>query len=443
MKIIASSDYKTCFFHNFKNFLMPILVNNRCIMRICIIGGGLTGLSAAYRLSGTHSVDVLEASAEAGGLLSSSPVRDTFIEQYYHHCFSGDAHLLALMDELGLTADLTWLSGSTGYFSEGHIYPLTTPFEILRYPLLTLRDKFRLGLLTLRAGKYQASSYDDMTADEFILDTCGRHAYESFFAPLLRSKFGDRRHEVSAAWLISRIAIRSDRGPQGERLGYLRHGYQSLITALSDAVQRNGGAIHTGTPARSLEKTEDGTWMVNGTTYDAVVSTVRPSVLTALGGPSLPDIPYQGAACVTLGLSRDVLQGIYWVNVKDEAPYGAVIGHTNFAPIEWYGEHIVYLASYFREDLPEDHEERMITDFCERFGVSRDEIRWHHMTSDTAAGPVYVTGYRNIIPPYEVDGIYCAGMFSPPNYPERSMEGSVVAAQAIVNLITSPEAARD
>ena len=418
---------------------MSILVNNRYIMRICIIGGGLTGLSAAYYLSRTHHIDVLEASAEAGGLLSSSPVHSTFIERYYHHCFSGDAQLLSLMDELGLAADLTWLSGSTGYFSEGHIYPLTTPFEILRYPLLTLRDKIRLGLLTLRAGKYQVSSYDDMTADEFILETCGRHAYESFFAPLLRSKFGDRRHDVSAAWLISRIAIRSDRGPQGERLGYLRHGYHSLISALCDAVSGNGGAIHTGIAVRSLEKTEDGAWMVNGAPYDAVVSTVRPSILTSLGGPSLPEIPYQGAACVTMGLSRDVLEGIYWVNIKDDAPYGAVIGHTNFVPLEWYGEHIVYLASYFRDHLPEGHEERMVTDFCERFGVSRDEIRWHFITTDTAAGPVYTTGYRNLIPPYEVDGIYCAGMFSLPNYPERSMEGSVVAAQAVVELITSRE----
>ena len=419
---------------------MAILVNNKEAMRICIIGGGLTGLSAAYYLSKAHAVDVLEASAEAGGLLSSAPVHGTFIERYYHHCFSGDRHLLSLIDELGLAADLTWLNGSTGYFADGRIYPLTSPLEILRYPLLTLWDKFRLGMLTLRAGKYQAASYDDQTADEFILKTCGQHTYDSFFAPLLCSKFGAMRHDVSAAWLISRIAIRSDRGPQGERLGYLRHGYQSLVTGLLDAVRANGGAIHTGISARSLEKTGDGTWTVNGAPYDAVISTVRPSVLTSLGGPSFPDIPYQGAACVTMGLPRDVLQGIYWVNMKDEAPYGAAIGHTNFAPFEWYGEHIVYLASYFRDTLPEDHEERMVADFCERFGVSRDEVRWHSMTTDTAAGPVYTTGYRKLIPPYEVDGLYCAGMFSESNYPERSMEGSVVAAQAVAELIADREA---
>jgi protoporphyrinogen oxidase len=85
----------------------------------------------------------------------------------------------------------------------------------------------------------------------------------------------------------------------------------------------------------------------------------------------------------------------------------------------------------------------MITDFCTRFGVSREEIRWHYMTTDTAAGPVYTTGYRNLIPPYEVDGCYCAGMFSSPNYPERSMEGSIVAARAVADLILSRKVRHD
>ena len=66
-----------------------------------------------------------------------------------------------------------------------------------------------------------------------------------------------------------------------------------------------------------------------------------------MGGPGLPHVPYQGAACMTLALERQVTEGIYWLNMKDAVPYGAVVAHTNFIPIERYGEHIVYLASYF------------------------------------------------------------------------------------------------
>jgi hypothetical protein len=31
------------------------------------------------------------------------------------------------------------------------------------------------------------------------------------------------------------------------------------------------------------------------------------------------------------------------------------------------------------------------------------------------------------MPAYEEKGLFLAGMFSPPNYPERSMEGSLIA----------------
>ncbi|HPZ14921.1 MAG TPA: amine oxidase, partial [Bacillota bacterium] len=35
--------------------------------------------------------------------------------------------------------------------------------------------------------------------------------------------------------------------------------------------------------------------------------------------------------------------------------------------------------------------------------------------------------FADLIPAYEKHGLYLAGMFSPPNYPERSMNGSIVA----------------
>ena len=38
---------------------------------ICIIGGGITGLTTAYRLMNDHNVMVLDAQAKAGGWLQS------------------------------------------------------------------------------------------------------------------------------------------------------------------------------------------------------------------------------------------------------------------------------------------------------------------------------------------------------------------------------------
>ena len=90
----------------------------------------------------------------------------------------------------------------------------------------------------------------------------------------------------------------------------------------------------------------------------------------------MPPIPYQGAACITLAIDRDVTRGIYWLNMKDSAPYGAVVSHTNFIPVERYGEHLVYLASYFSGTVPAHIDKTMIDDFCTRFSIApkRDPV---------------------------------------------------------------------
>ena len=129
-------------------------------MRICIIGGGLTGLVAAHALAGEHEVQLLEKMPYLGGCLSSYEVNGYWIERYYHHCFSGDNHLFALLRGLGLFESLEWRTGTTGYYSGGIIYPLNTPWEILRYPELTLVDKARLAFLTLTAKNADLTTLD-------------------------------------------------------------------------------------------------------------------------------------------------------------------------------------------------------------------------------------------------------------------------------------------
>ena len=79
----------------------------------------------------------------------------------------------------------------------------------------------------------------------------------------------------------------------------------------------------------------------------------------------------------------------------------------------------------------------MIDDFCNRFSVAPKEIHWHKMAVDPLAGPVYTTGYRSLIPAYEQKWLYMAGMFSQPNYPERSMEGSIRAGMDIAMCINN------
>ena len=399
-------------------------------MRVCILGGGLSGLVAALRLSVSSDVTILERDLEPGGCLSSYRLDGAWVERFYHHCFAGDTHLLSLLTEIGLSDRLEWLKGTTGSFAEGKIYPLNTPLEILRYPYLSILDKARLAVFTKRAGKEKLEDLDAITARSFIIDRLGEKIYREFFRPLMRSKFGDRENEVSAGWLVSRVAIRSNRGLSGERLGYVRGGFHLLVERLAEIARKQGCIIEAGTPATRMERM-DGGWAVNGVRYDQVLATIPPQEVTRIGGPDLPAIPYQGAACMTLGLDRDVTERVYWLNMKDPAPYGAVVSHTNFIPPERYGGRILYLASYFQGQMDPGLPGKMVNDFSRRFGVAQESIGWKKMAVEPFAGPVYITGYRDHIPPYEQKGLFLAGMFSLPNYPERSMEGSIVAGTEV------------
>lgn len=402
-------------------------------MKIGILGAGLTGLAAALHLAAADEVVIFERNAMVGGCLTSENYGKYTLETLYHHCFSGDTRLFSLLEELGLKEDLIWLKGSTGYYMKGVLHPLTTPMEILRYPCLTFLQKARLGMFVLSSRKIDMAALDTVTAKAYLHEKVGEDIYNAFFAPLLASKFGPMKDEVSAAWLMSRIAIRSDRGVEGERLGYLTGGWHRLIDAMTEKLATDGVGIRLNTPILEL-RCSDGGWIINGEQFDAVISTLPPQITTSLmDAPTaalftIPALSYQGAACMTLGLGADPANGIYWTNMGDAAPYGAVVVHTNFVPYDWYGEHVVYLASYFKDVRAEGLEEKMLSDFCARFGIGKEIIHHADLYIDTFAGPVYVTGYRKTIPDMNAGhNLYIAGMFSEENYPERSMEGSVRA----------------
>lgn len=402
-------------------------------MKVCILGAGLTGLTAGLQLADDHHIVILEKNPVPGGCLASENYGKYTLETLYHHCFSGDKELFSLLESLSLKEDLIWLKGSTGYYMGGKLLPLTTPIEILKYPCLTFLQKAKLGVFVLSSRKLDYESLDEITAKEYLLEKVGEEIYNAFFVPLLKSKFGAMEEQVSAAWLMSRIAIRSDRGAEGERLGYLNGGWHRLIDKMTEKLLEKNAELRLNTPALEL-KSLNGKWIVNGEEFDAVISTLPPKIAGDLMDDNsrkkvqLPDILYQGAACMTIGLTTDPTNGIYWTNMGDPAPYGAVVTHTNFVPYDWYGEHVVYLASYFKDETPENLKDVMLDDFCERFSIDRDVIRYAELVIDKFAGPVYVTGYRKNIPEIDAgENFFIAGMFSRENYPERSMEGSIRA----------------
>jgi protoporphyrinogen oxidase len=253
--------------------------------------------------------------------------------------------------------------------------------------------------------------------------------------PLLRSKFGELYSEISYAWLLARVAIRSNRRYGGEELGYLRNGFHQLIGKMGEEVKIRNEEV------KSIEKF--GKLSINGESFDAVIYTAPLPKLDERirRAANLPDIKYQSSVCALIGAEESITDDIYWTNVRD-AIFGAIIEHTHFMPFEDYGEHIIYLASYstpngrFYNASNEELKKLYLRD-AQKFGLKKDVINWIEISKAKYSSPIFEKGYIKKITPYRTDlaGFYVAGMTSRTNYPERSMNGSIKAGIEVAEVV--------
>ncbi|GAB7090780.1 NAD(P)/FAD-dependent oxidoreductase [Halorubrum luteum] len=435
-----------------------------------VVGGGIAGLAAAHRLQSLgHEVRVFEASDSVGGLAALYDTAGDPIERFYHHLSKSETEIVELAAELGVDDRVEWRIGENAYYLDGVVHPLDTPWQILAYPGLGLYDTFRLACLTqgidVRGGRPRFDTYDDLTAfedvpvEEFIVEHTTRGVYDGFFEPLLRAKFGDRVEDVSAAWLLGRIKFRGERDLlRGEVLGYLDGSFGVLLDALvdaigEDAITTNARVVDIGfgsdddSVADAFDRSRGSASTVTVETAsgvetvdtDGVIVAAMPNVLESLTGYTC-DIDFQGAVCAVVTLSEP-LTDTYWLNVADDAPFGALIEHTNFVPPERYGgDHLLYVASYVQS--PEESNwqaddetlrDQWLSGIEELFPeFDRESVRQFRVSRNPRAAPVYERGYLDRVIPYDLagaghPGVYYAGMASRAQYPERSLNGGIVA----------------
>jgi len=424
---------------------------------IGVVGGGIAGLAAAHRLqSHGHEVQVFEASEDLGGLAAVYETAGDPIEKFYHHLSKSEQTIVDLAEDLGLGDAVEWRYGSTANYVDGVVHPMDKPWEILAYPHLSLYDKFRLGMLVLdvdlRGGipsfdTYQRlEDFEDVPVEEFVVEHTTRGVYERFFEPLLDAKFGARKDDVSAAWLLGRIKFRGERDVlRGEQLGYLRGGFGRLLDALVDSVGRK--TVTTGARVTDLDTAGGRVSELTAETahgsethdVESVVVATMPTVLEELTGYHC-EIDFQGTVCSVIGMDEP-LTDTYWLNVADDAPFGALIEHTNFVPPERYGgEHLLYAVSYVQDPSEElwQHddagvEEAWLAGIEDLFpDFDRDAVSWIETARNPRTAPIYERGYLDMVVPYDLgdavaEGVYYAGMASRAQYPERSLDGGIVA----------------
>jgi len=402
-------------------------------MNIAVIGAGYAGMSAAYDLiRAGHKVTIFESANQPGGLASGfkEPHWDWSVENFYHHWFASDEHMLGLIAELGLSQKVLFPRPYTVLLHDGKWYPFDSIPQAIMFPGLGWGlNKVRFGLvgLYLRLTK-NWKALEKTTVDAWMCKWAGEKVYELMWKPMLVGKFGSYYKDVNMAWFWARIHARTT------KLGTYQGGFQAFADDFAAKLMELGVEIHYQSRVRQITTAAGGKLTIaidsSFQQFDQVLSTTSPGLMAQLT-PELPPsyldgllkLKHMGAVVMTLSIKHQLSeQGYYWFNIPKDAgyPFLAVVEHTNYvSPKHFAGEHIIYCGDY----LELDHEYFDMTDeeLLARFipgiqrinqAFERDWINkvWVHRTK--YAQPVPLLNHSKNIPSIEtpIPGLFFASM---------------------------------
>lgn len=429
--------------------------------RVVIIGGGLSGLSAAYDLSRQDvHVTLLEAAPDFGGLASSFRLHGQPVERFYHFICRSDSDLLKLVDEFKLQDKLHWRAGPTSFYYNGKRYPFSKPLDLLNFSAVSWTERMRFGLHVLHS-KYRENwrHLDRIPAKQWLIECLGEHAYNVIWHPLLRVKFGLDDEVISAAWMwhrIWRVANSRDSVLTGDVYGCLEHGTATLVDPMVDLLAARPNVV-----LRSNVKAEplvlrDGRVVevrAGGESYpcDAVISTVA---LPALGHlvPGVDDeyftrvrrVRYLGVVCMVLSV-RHSLSPNFWTNVNDpRVSFNGIIEQTALNQnLHAAGLNVIYIPYYLPTSAPRYSAtpEALFEEYVPMMQIvnpqfSRDDVREWHVFRNPYAQPIFETGFLDLMPDHRtsVGGFYITD--STQFYPEdRTISAAIRQGRTVARMV--------
>lgn len=306
-------------------------------MRIAVIGGGISGLAAAYRLRRAgHDAVVLEADAQPGGKIKTERQGEWLVEHGPNGFLDSRLAVVRLARDVGLGDRLCPADEAAEkryLFVDGALRPVPTdPIAFARSDVLTARGKLRM-LREPLISKRKAGG--DESVHRFASRRVGEEAADKLIDPLVTGIYaGDaKRLSLPAAFpklraleeqhgglvrgMFAKLAGKAlgrgeSGGPAGPagRLTSFPGGMSELVAGVVDAL--DPGAVQLGRPVSALVRDGAG-WRVEAgggeaLKVDGIVLTTPGPVSAQLLGPhsaaaadALDAIPYAPAAVVALG----------------------------------------------------------------------------------------------------------------------------------------------
>ncbi len=253
-------------------------------LKIAVVGGGVTGLTAAYilakaRRSGAPADEFLiEGSQRLGGLVLTERVGDFVVEGGPDSFLSEKPEARALCEELGLGGELIGsndASRQTYVLHRGRLEPLpdgflffvpSRPWSALKSPLLSPSGK--LAVLRNFFWQSPAKGEVDESVASFVRRRFGQDFLDDLVQPLLAGVYGGNPEELSAQAVLGRllalerehgsivraaIRLRHKRRASGPLFTTLRSGLGTLIEALGGKLRSEETRFELGRRVVRLE----------------------------------------------------------------------------------------------------------------------------------------------------------------------------------------------
>ncbi|HWE67717.1 MAG TPA: protoporphyrinogen oxidase [Acidimicrobiales bacterium] len=323
------------------------------VRRVVVIGGGLSGLAAAWQLTGgaagtaagAPEVVVLESSDRLGGALRTEPFGDRPVDVGPDGFLGRRPEALDLCHELGLGDALVPIAGrGAGVWARGRIRPLpdglalgipTRFWPSARSGILGLRGQLGLARDALLPRPDVRGPIGDRSIGPLVTRKLGPRVVDRLVDPLIGGIHAGSVDDMSAAATFPPLLEAAQR--RGSLMRALRAevpapapdppplfwaltgGMATLIDALADALAARGVEIRRHAAVERLERAGRGWTSITaegGTGSDAVVLALPAPVAGHLlrahddeAAGLLSAIDYASVTLVTLRVDRNALAG--------------------------------------------------------------------------------------------------------------------------------------